>query len=437
MEKKALYNVVKLVVTNLGRIGVAVVMLALAALGSACTGGSNNHRLIIVRTATPTPIVSATSTPAVTPTTTPLTTITPTPGKTTTVTPTPGKTATATPTPSGPTSTPTPVVAAALWVENSGSNSVTEFTGGTLTTPGISIPAAVVTNSSPDLVKDPAGVTFDSSNDQWVSVCGSTATNGTITEFNAAAVKNLKTDPAPTANVVLSDDGTGKLVNCPWTMTFNTGNLWVANSNELAGAGPGFVTEYLAAQLTASGHPTPNITLTDPTQFVSPTGVVFDSAGDLFVGDFGPAQFGTPGSGAVWVFKASTVNALSPGTNTIKADAKLSDPTTVAPVNGAFDPSGNLWVADCEASTSGDGEIYMFPKGRSHYRCGERQDDLSVHVDHHTQRDRKHHRLPGRNRLRCFGQPLVHELFEYQSRRCGRRILGEPAYGHRDEHPDT
>ena len=343
----------------------AVVMLAVAAMASAC-GGSSNNNVIILPTSTATPAV--TSPPAVTPTPTAAVSTTSTPAKTTTttpvvtitITPTPGKTTTMTPTPSGPTSTPTPVGAVALWVENSSSNNVTSFTGATLTTPGISVPPPVLTNSSPDLVKDPAGVTFDGSNNQWVTVCGSTATNGTITEFNAAAVANLKTNPAPAANVVLSDDGTGKLVNCPWTMAFNTVNLWVANSNELAGAGPGFVTQYTAAQLTASGHTTPHITLTDPTQFVSPTGVVFDSTGDLFVSDFGPEQFATAGSGAVWVFKAATIAALIPGTNTHTADTKLSDPTTVTPVNGAFDTSGNLWVADCEANSTG--EIYMFPK---------------------------------------------------------------------------
>ena len=292
-------------------------------------------------------------------TTTPLATTTTTPVGTTTITPTPGKTTTATPTSTGPTSTPTAVAAVGLWVENAIANNVTEFKGTTLTTPGVSVPTAAVTNKSADFV-DPAGVTFDSSNNQWVSVCGSTATNGTITKFDFTAVQKLATTPAPAANVVLSDDGSGKLVSCPWTMTFDTSNdLWVANSNQLVGAGPGFVTDYAPAQLATSGHPTPDKTLTDPTQFVSPTGVVFDSTGDLFVADFGPGQFGTAVKSAVWVFKAATIAALTPGTNIKVADAKLSDSTTLTPVNGALDPkSGDLWVADCEAN--GTGEIYKF-----------------------------------------------------------------------------
>jgi hypothetical protein len=342
VKNKSLKDGVELV-TNLGRIGVAVAMLALAVLGGGCSGNSNNVEFV-VPTRTPTPAVTSTPTPAIT------------------STPTPAVTTTATPTPSGPTSTPTAVVPAALWVENALANSVTEFKGATLTTPGPSVPAAAVTNMSADLKTDPAGITFDSSGNQWVSVCGSATNHGSITEFNSAAVKALATNPTPPANVVLSDDGTGKLVNCPWSMTFDPGNLWAANSNENGFTAQGFVTEYLAAQLTVTGQPTPNFTLTDPTQFVSPTGVVFDSTGDLFVSDFGPTQSPFPagtGSGAVWVFKAATIAGLT-GTKTIVADAKLSDATTMAPVNGAFDSIGNLWVADCEAHSTG--EIYMFPK---------------------------------------------------------------------------
>jgi hypothetical protein len=127
--------------TNLGRIGVAIVMLALAALGSACSGNSN-HPVIVVPISTPTPTVTTTPTP---------------------------------------TATPTAVIPAALWVENADSNSVTEFKGATLATPGVSVPTAAVTNMSADLKVDPESITFDSSNNQWVSVCGSTATNGSIT----------------------------------------------------------------------------------------------------------------------------------------------------------------------------------------------------------------------------------------------------------------
>jgi len=258
----------------------------------------------------------------------------------------------------GPTPTPTPSLSQALWVENAIGHFVGEFKGATLTTPGVSVPIADVTNSSSAFV-DPAGITFDGSGNQWVTVCGTKTNLGSITEFNATTLKNLPTNPAPAPDVVLTDNGTGTAVNCPWAIAFNSGNLWAANSNQNTSA-PGFVTEYTPSQLGSSGHPTPNITLTDPSEFVSPTGVVFDSAGDLFVSDFGPVQFSKSGAGDIFVFKAATVGALVSGTNSVKADARLSDASGFTPVNGAFDRSGNLWVADCEANTNG--EIYMFPK---------------------------------------------------------------------------
>jgi len=347
-----------------GRVSMAVVMLALVAVGG-CTGG-NNETVTVLPTATPT---SAAATP--TPTSK---AATPTPtSKAATPTPTSAAaTPTTTTTPSGPTPTPTAVGAQALWVENAIGSDVTEFKGGTLTTPGASVPKADVTNSSADIKPDPAGIIFDPSKDQWVTVCGNASGNhGSVAQFSAATVSSLPTNPSPKADVILSDDGTGKLVNCPWSMAFNqaAGFLVVANSDENGvTAGPGFVTAYQSSQLGTSGATVPAVTLLDPTEFVSPTGVVFDSSNDLFVSDFGPMQTPFPnkgGPGAIWMFKASTIAGFSPGTNTHKADAKLSDPTTATPVNGAFDGNGNLWVADCEsvgASSKSTGEIYMFSK---------------------------------------------------------------------------
>jgi hypothetical protein len=276
-------------------------------------------------------------------------------GATATVTPTgrPSPTPTATPT---PTPTPTPTLKPALWVENALGNSVVEFKGDTITNAGVSVPTPAVTNTSPAF-SDPAGVTFDGSKNQWVTNCtGSSSNHGSITEFKMATLGQLPSSGSPPPDVAISDDGSGNLVNCPWTMTFNSGNLWAANSNEFT-APPGFVTEYQPSQLGSSGHPTPHITLTDPSEFTSPTGVLFDSSGNLFVTDFGPGQFAKAGSGKIWVFNAAKVGALTPGTNNKKSDVQLFDPTTAQPVNGALDSSGNLWVVDCAAN-----EIYMFSK---------------------------------------------------------------------------
>jgi hypothetical protein len=315
-------------------------------------------------TATHTPTRTPTHTPTRTPTHTadPTHTATHTPTRTPTHTPTRTPTHTPTRTPTRtPTATPTPL-AQALWVENSLTGTINEFKGATLTTAGVSLPNPAVTNKSSSLPPDTAGVIFDSSNNQWATVCGNSSGNhGSITKFSASAVKSLASNSAPSANVILSDDGSGTVVNCPWTIAFDkSGDLWAANSNEFqVNTAAGFVTEYQPGQF-SSGAVKPHITLTDPGEFVSPTGVVFDSSGDLFVSDYGGNQFGESGSGVVFVFDASTVSGLTAGTNSVKSNAQLFDPTTATPVNGAFDGSGNLWVADCEAAPSG--EIYMFPK---------------------------------------------------------------------------
>ena len=263
------------------------------------------------------------------------------------------------------TPTPTPT-ALALWMENAHSENVHEFKGTVLTRSGVSVPNPNLTNQSPDfrspLGGDTAGISFDPANNQWVTNCtGNTGNKGNITEFKLSTLKTLGSNSAPNANVVITDNGSGKLVNCPWGVTFRSGNLWAANSDQnINPPAPGFVTEYLASQLTASGHPTPHITLTDPVEFISPTGVIFDGSGNLFVVDFGPEQFGRFAAGKIWVFNAATINSLAVGTNSKRSTAHLSDPGTLTPVNGAFDRGGNLWIPDCEAN--GTGELYMFPK---------------------------------------------------------------------------
>jgi hypothetical protein len=272
--------------------------------------------------------------------------------------------ASAAPAPGGtPTRTPSATLTSvqALWVENSLPGTITEFKGATLTTPGAFEPNPALTNHSANLFPDTAGVAFDTSNNQWATVCGNDHGNhGSITKFTAAKVAALKTNSAPAASVILSDNGTGKLVNCPWQIALDkSGDLWAANSNEFeVTVASGFVTEYQPSQF-ATGHPTPHITLTS-SDFRSPTGVAFDSSGNFFVTDFGEGQFNKPGAGAVLVFKAATVARFKAGTNNLRADAVLYDRTSATPADGAFDANGNFWVADCEAAPSG--EIYMFSK---------------------------------------------------------------------------
>jgi len=238
-----------------------------------------------------------------------------------------------------------------LWVANRASQTVVEFKGTILKKAGVSIPTPAAANSSPGL-DGPLGLTFDSADNQWVA----NRDGDNVVEFKLSTLKNLAADHAPAADVTISDDGSGAFLHTPQIITFENGNLWVANyKSGPTSSGKGFITEYLASQLASSGAPTPNVTQIDSAEFAGPDGIAFDSEGNLFVADFDAAK--------VWVFKASTVAGWSGvGVNT-PSDAQLSDTSSLNPTAVAIDHSGNLWAADCEGETSGGGELYMFPKG--------------------------------------------------------------------------
>ena len=112
-----------------------------------------------------------------------------------------------------------------------------------------------------------------------------------------------------------------------------SGDLWVSNyaNNTLV--------EFTASQLTASGSPTPAVTLSARGgSLAGPDSLAFDSSGDLWaanagnstVVEYAPSQLTTNGS-------APTPAATLSSTATHSLDS---------PVGLAFDPSGNLWVSD-------------------------------------------------------------------------------------------
>lgn len=208
-----------------------------------------------------------------------------------------------------------------LWLPNYGGNTITEFTGSTLKTS--STPTADLTNSGAGL-NEPWDTAFDKKGNLWVS----NYNDNTIAEYTASQLKNLKTTPAPAANVVISESGSG-----PSGLLFDkSGNLWVAYWTA------GEIVEFTPSQLTASGSPAPNITISS-SSFNNPSALQFTKSGDLWVANTG-------GDNVLW-FTASQVAAggsqtpfLTIATGTIGADYAI-----------AFDHSGNLWVTNFGSST--------------------------------------------------------------------------------------
>ena len=320
----------------------------------------------------------------------------PTPTVTPTIAPTPTQTATATTT-IAPTATPTstPSTSGGLWVPNLFGPSVNEFDPPARAVSGN--PSPQFSNESAFLLL-PAGLAFDSSENLWVANCSDFILGtGAIAEFTAAQLANLGNNSMPDPNTTLLDDGSLTILGCPWGAQFDTaGNLWITNR-----AIPNLVS-YSPAQLAVGGALTPDTTITS-TSFDSPRGIAFDASANLWIvenqkqtilgykaatlatalghsGQVNPdiiissASFGDPraitfdGSGDLWLADATgkllefaAADLVVSGTPTPKVIITATPVVTLDgialsldfPEGVAFDPAGNLWVANLESDNAG------------------------------------------------------------------------------------
>jgi hypothetical protein len=285
-----------------------VVALAIAIGGcNSSSGSSSNSR--------PKP----TNTPTLAPTIVP----TPTQTATSTISPTATLTPTATP-------TSTPSKTGGLWVPNIFGPSVNEFDP---------VARAVSGNPPPQFFNEstslllPDAAAFDSPQNLWVTNCSDpTLSAGAITEFTAAQLAALGTNSKPAANTTLLDDGSLTILHCPWGEQFDTaGNLWIVNRlipNLIA---------YTPTQLATGGALTPNTTITS-TSFASPRGVVFDAGGNLWTVENQNQQ--------VLGYKAATLATALGHSGQVNPDIIISSTSFGDPLAIAFDGSGNLWLAD-------------------------------------------------------------------------------------------
>ena len=203
-----------------------------------------------------------------------------------------------------------------LWVSDNMSNAVFVFTPAQLGTSNANAIPNITITSNPAFT-GPLGIAFDAAGDLWVANNGTT----TIFEFNAAHLPKTSTTVSLAPDVTLSDDGQGS-IQASWALVFDTaGNLWSSNANP-----PNTVVEFAKANLTASGSPTPAVTLSPATvggnsTLNAPNGIAFDNLGDLAaisaatpfgIAFFGKAQVSTGGAVAPDVFivgNATTLNA--------------------------------------------------------------------------------------------------------------------------------
>ncbi len=206
-----------------------------------------------------------------------------------------------------------------LWFASFGGGSVSEFSAGQLTSSGSKTPAVTVGG-----LTTPNGIAFDASGDLWVS----SFQGDTLSEFTPA---ELAASGSPTPAVVISSANTA--LDGPARLTFDAaGNLWVANN--LGDT----IAEYSAAQLTATGSPTPATVLSAENGSLSePNGLSFDASGNLWIVnestdeivEFSASQLTASGSPApVDTIAGGATQIANPYVLTVGPSPSPSNPTT-------------------------------------------------------------------------------------------------------------
>jgi hypothetical protein len=239
----------------------------------------------------------------------------------------------------------------ALWIAN-GKNVVeyipTQLAGGT----SAAVPHITMTSPS---VGGPQGVTFDAAGNLWVLDPASTlsaAGTPAIMKFSAAQVAALKTTPSPTPMLTI----TSTALAFPQQSVFDAqGNQWVSDHNNNS------ILVFSATQMMQTGvAATIPVVVITSAAFNGPLGIVFDSAGNLWVANNGGVPGATAGTMSpvgttiVEFTKAHLPTPPASGmlTPDLAPDLTLTDNgggSVQAPWELQFDAMGNLWSSNSAA----------------------------------------------------------------------------------------
>ncbi|HUE09057.1 MAG TPA: hypothetical protein VMP41_16655 [Acidimicrobiales bacterium] len=219
-----------------------------------------------------------------------------------------------------------------LWVANF-NNTIVEYAKSTLAQSGNPVPAVVLTSDGSSSISGPSGLVFDASGDLWATNGG--PGSGSVVEFTRS---QLTASGSPTPAVTISSNGTN--VDSPYGLAFDTtGNLWVSNYSGNT------VVKFAANQLGTSGATTPAVILTMPGSGLTacgPNGSAFDASGNLWVPcykqnqvlEIAKSSLGSTGTPSPAVTLSSTGNSLN------------------QPEYATFDGSGDLWIVNSNTGTS-------------------------------------------------------------------------------------
>lgn len=238
--------------------------------------------------------------------------------------------------------------ATALWVPNGGGNSIDAYSLPQLAVGGNIAPSVDLSGSNTQL-SDPSGLCFDQSGNLWVVNFVGSKQPSSIAEFAAASLASGGNIP-PSATI----SGTNTTLVGSVTCDFDSaGNLWVVNDDNFSQS----LAEFTPAQLATGGNIAPAITLggifgtTDG--LCNSDGLVFDSSGDLWasglcfnnVAAFTPTQLANGGN-------------VAPQSELIGGNTTINQPVAVT-----FDAAGNLWVANSAANGGAPGALEFSASG--------------------------------------------------------------------------
>jgi streptogramin lyase len=211
---------------------------------------------------------------------------------------------------------------------------VLEIAKSSLGSTGTPTPAVILSSTSNSL-SQPEYATFDSSGNLWV--VNSTVGTSTVVEFKAG---NITSSGSPVPDVTLSPTGVGTPTASlagPYQLVFDSsGNAWVVNASSLT------ISAFSPSQYAASGSPVPAIQITPAFGLDSPQLETFDSSGNLWIAN--------SGSSSVVAFTPAQLAA-----GATRPAIALTLPSQSFPEGVTFDSSGDLWVSDLN-----HGALYEF-----------------------------------------------------------------------------
>jgi secreted PhoX family phosphatase len=251
-----------------------------------------------------------------------------------------------------------------LWIVDTSNNRVLEYTqpfsNGEAASIVIGQPnfTSSASNTTATTLNQPDGIAFDSSGDLWVS----DALNDRVLEYSAPfSSGEMATLVLGEKNFVTAIDQTSKAgMSTPAGLAFDsTGDLWVADGIRVLEYTTPFTTHEGASIVIGQNTFTNQSTVADATGLDLPYGVAFDPSGNLWVADWGDnrvLEYAAP----ITIGEAATT-VLGQSNLTASAPNAVLYPTASTlnhPWGIAFDAAGDIWITD-----SAEGRVLGYGSG--------------------------------------------------------------------------